>query len=161
MQWIADFEKALLELDSGIADFGKSQPELEDACVALVMLNRLKADFSVVYEQLVKIVSESMGDIPEVSLGDGSKIEKRSASDRKSWMHQDLAREVARRLNDMSVDMNTGERTMTTEEMIIKVLDFLQPSYWRVKALGELGINADKFCEVSETKESIIVRKAK
>lgn len=161
MEWIADFEKALLGLDSSITEFGKTTPDLEDACAALVMLNRLKTDFGIVYEELAKIVSESMGDIPEVSLGDGSKIEKRSASDRKSWMHQDLVKEVARRLNDISIDLETGERTMTSEEMIIKVLDFVQPSYWRVKALGEIGISADKFCEVGETKESIIVRKAK
>lgn len=161
MEWIDHFEKSLLDLDSSISEFSKSNPALEDACMALSALNRIKADFGVVYEQLAKIVSDLMGDIPEVMLQDGSKIEKRSASDRKSWMHQDLAREVAKRLNDMSIDMSTGEKTMTSEEMVVKVLDFVQPSYWRVKALGEIGITADKFCEVSEAKESIIVRKAK
>ena len=70
-------------------------------------------------------------------------------------------REVARRLDDISVDMDTGERTMSAQEMVIKVLDYVQPSYWRVKELGKIGISADKFCEVGETKESIIVRKAK
>lgn len=161
MNWIDDFEKSLLALDENIVAFGKEQPSLDDACVALVALNKLKGDLTVVYEQMVKIVSGAMGDIPEFTLPDGSKIEKRSASDRKAWMHEPLIHEVARRIQDISVDLETGERTMSTEDMIVKVLDFVQPSYWRVKALNELGISADKFCEVGETKESIIVRKAK
>jgi hypothetical protein len=161
MDWINDFEKSLLALDECIVSFGKSEPSLEDASLALVALNKLKADFGIVYEQMAKIVSEAMGEIPEFILPDGSKIEKRSASDRKSWMHDALIHEVARRIQDISVDLETGERTMSTEDMIVKVLDFVQPSYWRVKALGELGITADRFCEVGEPKESIIVRKAK
>lgn len=161
MNWIDDFEKSLLALDESIVAFGKEQPSLDDACAALVALNKLKGDLTIVYEQMVKIVSAAMGDIPEFTLPDGSKIEKRSASDRKAWMHEPLIHEVARRIQDISVDLETGERTMSTEDMIVKVLDFVQPSYWRVKALNELGISADKFCEVGETKESIIVRKAK
>jgi hypothetical protein len=45
--------------------------------------------------------------------------------------------------------------------MMIKMLDYCAPSYWRVKELAKIGINADKFCDVSESKESIIVRRAK
>jgi hypothetical protein len=62
---------------------------------------------------------------------------------------------------DMSVDMDTGEILSTPEEMITKVLDFLQPSYWRIKELQKIGIDADNYCEVKEAKASIIVRKAK
>lgn len=161
MQWLDDFEKSLLDLDSSISEFGKSTPSMTEACEALVILNRIKTEFSIVYEQLAKVVSDAMGDIPEVVLSDGSKIEKRSGADRKSWMHDALAHEVAKRIQDISIDLDTGERTMSVENMIVKVLDYMQPSYWRVKALNEIGISADKFCEVGESKESIIVRKAK
>lgn len=161
MQWIDDFEKSLLNLDSSISEFGKENPSMQDACEAFALLNRLKADFGVVYEQLAKIVSNSMGDIPEIILPDGTKVEKRSGADRKSWMHSELAHEVARRIQDIAIDLDTGERTMSVEDMIVKVFDYVQPSYWRVKALGEIGVLADKFCEVGESKESIIVRKAK
>ena len=41
----------------------------------------------------------------------------------------------------------------------MKLLDYLQPSYWRIKELSKLGINADQYCEVGELKTSIIVRK--
>lgn len=161
MEWINDFEKALLSLDNAISEFGRSNPVIDDVAEAIVGLNKLKTDFALVYDGLANIVSLAFGDIPEFTLPDGSKIEKRGATDRKSWKHLDLAAEVARRLDDISVDMDTGERTMSAQEMVIKVLDYVQPSYWRVKELGKIGISADKFCEVGETKESIIVRKAK
>ena len=161
MQWIDDFEKSLLSLDRSISEFSKEKPSMQEACESLVLLNRLKVDFVIVYDQLAKIVSEAMGDIPEIILSDGSKVEKRSAADRKSWMHTELAHEVARRIQDIAVDLDTGERVMSVEDMIVKVFDYVQPSYWRVKALGEIGVSADKFCEVGESKESIIVRKAK
>jgi hypothetical protein len=35
----------------------------------------------------------------------------------------------------------------------------VQPSYWRIKELSAIGINADNYCEVDEPKTSIIVRK--
>lgn len=158
---IDDFNKSLLDLDEAITALEKSNITIEDACSALVALNRIKGEFSLVYDLLGKVVSEILGDVPEFMLPDGSRIEKRSASDRKAWMHDPLIREVARRLQDIAIDLETGERTMSTEDLIVKVLDFVQPSYWRVKALNEIGISADKFCEVGETKESIIVRKAK
>ena len=161
MQWIDDFEQSLLDLDLSISQFGKSSPSMDEACEAIVKLNRLKTELTIVYDQLAKIVSEAMGDIPEFTLPDGSKIEKRSGADRKSWMHDALAHEVAKRIQDISIDLDTGERIMSVEDMIVKIFDYVQPSYWRVKALGEIGVPADKFCEIGETKESIIVRKAK
>jgi hypothetical protein len=55
--------------------------------------------------------------------------------------------------------MDTGEIVMSQEDMIANVLDYVQPSYWRIKELQNIGINPDHFCEVGETKTSIIVRK--
>jgi hypothetical protein len=69
--------------------------------------------------------------------------------------------EVARRLVFESIDMETGEIMVSPEQLILKVLDFVQPSYWRIKELSKIGINADKFCEVGEHKTNIIVRKGK
>lgn len=161
MEWVDRFGQAVLDLDEAISAFSKSDPDLEQACEALVAVNRLKGELGIVYQQLEAIVSQVMDQVPEIQLSDGSKVEKRSASDRKAWKHADLATEVARRLSDMSVDLDTGEIVMSPEEMVVKVLDFVQPSYWRVKELNKIGITADRFCEVGEPKESIIVRKAK
>jgi hypothetical protein len=102
-----------------------------------------------------------MGSLPEFITTDGSKVEKRAGNDRKKWRHEELAQNIASRLSDMSVDMSTGEITMTPQEMVVKLLDYCAPSYWRVKELAKIGISADKFCEVEEKEASIIVRKAK
>jgi hypothetical protein len=55
--------------------------------------------------------------------------------------------------------MDTGEVMLTQEELIVKLLDYMQPSYWRVGELNKLGINADNYCETGEPKVSLIVRK--
>lgn len=127
----------------------------------LVAINRLKAEMGIVYDSLATHVSHIMDQQGEVQLEDGSKIEKKWASDRKGWQHQELAATVAQRLIQSSVDMDTGEILYTQEQVIAKLLDFVQPSYWRIKELQKIGINADMYCEVGETKSSIIVRKAK
>ena len=124
-------------------------------------LHALKADMSVVYDSACAVLVRSMKSVPEMVLSDGTKIEKRAASDRKKWQHDALAKNVASRIGDMAVDMETGEVVLTPQDMMVKMLDYCAPSYWRVKELAKIGINADKFCDVSESKESIIVRRAK
>lgn len=161
MNALQSFNQAILDLDKDLTAYIRTEPDLADLCATLVALNRFKADLATVYDSVSLTVSEKMAQLPEVLLPDGSRVEKKVASDRRSWKHETLALEVARRLNNMAIDLDTGEITMTTEEMVAKLLDYVQPSYWRVKELGKIGINADNYCEVGETKESIIVRKAK
>ena len=102
-----------------------------------------------------------MGDVPETTTATGHLVEKKSGSDRKKWDHDGLAKNVASRINDMSIDLETGEMTMSPQDMMLKLLDFAAVSYWRVKELGKIGVSADEFCEVSEAKTNIIIRKAK
>lgn len=158
-EWVAKFHKSILELDEAIDKFRDEVESEEDACAALVALNRAKSDFGMVYDHLSSIVSQVMQDSPEVSLPDGSKVEKKFSSSRTGWRHKDLGSAVAGRIVDMSIDMDTGEVLATPAEMITQVLDFVQPSYWRIKELQRLGINPDMYCEVGDTKTSIIVRK--
>ena len=150
-----------MELDNSLTDFIKSEPGIDEVCAALVALNIMKGELSIVYDGLAHVVSQIMDQEGEVALADGSKVEKKWSSDRKGWQHRDLASAVASRLIQSSIDMDTGEVLYTQEEIIGKILDFVQPSYWRVKELQKIGINADMYCEVGETKSSIIVRKAK
>jgi hypothetical protein len=157
--WVARFYKSILELDQDIEEFRDKVQSVEEACAALVALNRAKADFGMVYDHLSSIVSQAMEDSPEVALSDGSKVEKKFSSSRTGWRHKDLGSAVAGRIVDMSIDMDTGEVLATPAEMITQVLDFVQPSYWRIKELQRLGINPDMYCEVGDTKTSIIVRK--
>ena len=161
MNALESFNQALLDLDKALSEFIRSAPDLNELCSTLVAVNRFKGDLATVYDGLSTEVSTRMAQLPEVLLPDGSRVEKKVASDRRGWKHEPLALEVARRLNDMAIDLDTGEITMKPEEMVAKLLDYVQPSYWRVKELGKIGINADNYCEVGETKESVIVRKAK
>lgn len=159
--WVARFHKSILELDEAIDTFRDEVESVEDACAALVALNRAKFDFGMVYDHLSSVVSQAMEDSPEVDLPDGSKVEKKFSSSRTGWRHKDLGSVVAGRIVDMSIDMDTGEILATPAEMITQVFDFIQPSYWRIKELQRLGINPDMYCEVGDTKTSIIVRKSK
>lgn len=158
--YIQDFNNALLSLDEKLAA-AKDSLSLEETAEILLKLNRFKDDLKAIYGGVEKLLSDLMGQMPEIALSDGSRIEKNSAVSRKSWKHKDLATEVASRLKDMSVDMDTGEVVMSAEDMVVKMLDYVYPSYWKVKELGKIGINADKYSEVGEAKDSIIVRKAK
>jgi hypothetical protein len=155
-----DANRSLMELERAFSKLGESK-DIETVCSALVEAHLLKASMSVAYDSLCHIVTGVMGNLPEFITTDGSKVEKRAGNDRKKWRHEELAQNIASRLSDMSVDMSTGEITMTPQEMVVKLLDYCAPSYWRVKELAKIGISADKFCEVEEKEASIIVRKAK
>jgi hypothetical protein len=160
-QFAENFRKLIIDLDADVQSFVNSDPTLEEVCIALVALNHAKVELGIVYDSLVGKVSQIMDQNPEVVLPDGSSIEKKWANDRKGWRHKELAQEVSTRLSQMAVDMDTGEVLYSQQELISMLLDYVQPSYWRIKELQKIGLNADNYCEVGETKASIIVRKAK
>jgi hypothetical protein len=55
--------------------------------------------------------------------------------------------------------MDTGEVVLSPADMVIKLLDYVAPSYWRVGELNKIGINADNYCETSDPEVSLILRK--
>lgn len=158
--YVEDFTRALLSLDMNLTE-DKSSWDMQQAAEIVLQLNRFKDDLKIIYDGVSSILSDLMGQAPEIILSDGSKIEKTSAPTRKGWKHKEIAADVASRIHDMSIDMDTGEIVLSPEDMMTKMLDYLYPSYWKVKELGKIGINADQYSEVGEIKESIIVRKAK
>ncbi len=158
--YLEDFTRALLALDMSLTE-EKSAWTMEQAAEIVLQLNRFKDDLKVIYDGVSGILSDLMGETPEINLADGSKIEKNSAPSRKGWKHKEIAGVVAGKIHDMSIDMDTGEIILTPQEMMTKMLDYVYPSYWKVKELGKIGVNADQYSEVGEIKESIIVRKAK
>jgi hypothetical protein len=163
-QWqeqLTQISSALIDLEKQFVALSENDVDISKLADAIVGLHSLKADISVVYDGACKIMIDKMGDIPEVNLEGGHKVEKKSGADRKSWNHAELAKNVASRINDMAVDMDTGEVVMTPQDMMVKMFEFAAVSYWRVKELSKIGISADNFCEVGEAKTNIIVRKAK
>lgn len=158
---IQELRSAIMELDKDISSFLKENPSAEEAGTALAELNFLKRDISLVYDLFAGALSEIMGPVESLHLSDGTTIEKKSSYDRKGWKHADLGSAVAERLVKMSIDMDTGEVTKSPKEIAQEMLSYCAPSYWRIKELNKIGLNADNFSEVGELKTSIIVRKPK
>ena len=125
----------------------------------MLQLNLAKRDIVTGYDTLTHFVALKLGDETEISLGEGALIEKKTAYDRKAWEHKKLGSAVVDKLVKMSIDMDTGEVIKTPSEIAIQLLDFCAPSYWRVKELSSIGINADMYCETGQLKTTIIVRK--
>jgi hypothetical protein len=157
---ISSMRKSIMELEQAFRE-NFSSADAQTICEAISDVHLIKGDISSVYEYLSKMTVDSLGQIPEVTLSDGTKVEKRAGSDRKKWDHEGIAKNVASRLGDMAIDMETGEVTMTPQDMVTKLLDYAAVSYWRVKELSKIGISADNFCEVTESEPSIIIRRAK
>ena len=90
---------------------------------------------------------------------EGATIEVKSGSSRKAWDHQSLAEDVAQRIYESSIDIDTGEVKKNPKEMMADMLKYGAVSYWRVGALKDLNIDPDEYCEVSPPKTSLIVRR--
>jgi hypothetical protein len=158
--YLSSLSLTVIELDTALTS-AREKMTLEEAADILVALNRHRDDVKIVYDSLSHLVGQLMNQQSEMLAGDGTKIEKKGDVNRTGWKHKDLANEVVSRLSEMAIDTSTGEVMLSSQEMAMKMLDYIQPSYWRIKELSTLGINADNFSKVGEYKESIIVRKAK
>jgi 50S ribosomal subunit-associated GTPase HflX len=146
-----------------LAQLDERADEVGDDVVAgaeiLLELNLAKADLGMVYNRVSGVVADLMGSDPILNLRDGATVECRQASARKTWQHKELAEAVIDRIVDSSVDMRTGEVVRSPKEMALEMLNYLAPSYWRVGKLNDIGLNADLYCETSDPKTSVIIRK--
>ena len=158
---VDELNEKISAADAVVSEMKDSGTDMNEMAEYVSALHLAKANMGIAYDFACSALSASMSSVPEMVLSDGTKIEKRAAADRKKWQHDNLAQNVASRSSDMAVDLETGEVVLTPQDMMVKMLDYCAPSYWRVKELAKIGINADKFCDVSESKESIIVRRAK
>jgi hypothetical protein len=110
------------------------------------------------FDTLCQVLDPLMGEEAEIRSPGGTLIEKKWSKPRKAWRHQELASVVAHRIRNLSVDPDTGEVLLSPEEQIAELIRYAAPSYWRVKELKTLGIDADGYCEVGESTPSIVVR---
>ena len=147
----------IVKLDEYLCSEDVAAKPLEDALHLLMELNELKKDLAFVYDSFAaKMVDRMQSENSTiVSLDHGVEVKCMTGAPRKKWDNHKLMSDVYNRLQQSSVDMDTGEVKLSTEELVIKLLDYVSPSYWRVKALGEIGINADLYCETGESKTSI------
>lgn len=159
--WVEQHNQAVLDLERNVSDLKNDPPTLADACEILVKLSEFKTAMSIIAHDMENIVIELFTNEDIFVSQNGTTIEKKMDTNRKGWKHKDLAEAVSDRITSMAIDMDTGEITMSPREMVVKLLDFVQPSYWRLKPLNEVGINPDDYCTVGDTKPVISVRKAK
>jgi len=162
VKFFSDFQESLLSLDSRVSQLkAMDTVTVDEWCQMILEISNFKTQLSFVYEAVTSSALEAMSETEIITLQSGDTIEKKWSKDRKGWKHKELAEIVAERIEDSSVDLDTGERVLTTSDMIKKMLEYVQPSYWRVTALSELGINADDYCQAGESKPSISIKKAK
>ena len=146
----------LAKLDERVEHVSEDASEVANL---VLEMNLAKNDLGLVYDSLTHVLGQLMESEPLIELRDVAMIERKVASSRKAWQHKELAGAVMERLAHSAIDMDTGEVLMSGSEMGLKMLDYLAPSYWRVGKLNEIGLTADLYCEASEPKTSVIVRK--
>ena len=146
-------------LDAKLADYTKDDHSVEESAGLLLELNLAKRDMGYLYDGLSTWLGSQMDGNQILGLRDMATVERKMSSSRSGWQHKDLARDVINRIEQSSVDMDTGEVVMTPAEMALRILDYVQPSYWRVGELNKIGLNPDNYCAGSESKISIIVRR--
>jgi hypothetical protein len=120
-------------------------------------LHEAKSQLADAWDYTSSLLIAIMGENPEIVFGN-KMIEKKVGAPRKSWRHDELADEVAKRIVASSIDMDTGEVMKSTEQMMLEMLSYGAVSYWRVKNLSKIGLVADEYCDVGEPKTSLVVR---
>jgi hypothetical protein len=154
-RWTTTVDGVLLEMyDAARAATGDTD-RLSDI---VVVLHGLLATTKDTYKEACDLLASAMGDEPEVVSPSGPVLEKKNGTPRKTWRHTEIGRDVAHRLVEMNIDMDTGEVLLGTEDLMVAMLDYAAPSYWRVKQLSQLGLVADDYCEQGEPTTSIVVR---
>jgi hypothetical protein len=159
-KWIEEFNTHLNNLYENVVQLSNSDLNTEYMCAVLAEIYEIKKNTGLIYDSMAKIVLDLLDGNETVAINDVV-IEKKYSKSRSGWQHKELATLVSNRIRQMSIDLETGEILLSTEEMIEKLLEYVQPSYWRTTQLSQIGIDVDDYCNSSETKESIIIRKAK
>ncbi|MBM89764.1 MAG: hypothetical protein CMQ41_15480 [Gammaproteobacteria bacterium] len=121
------------------------------------MLNQAKKDIQLLQKEVSDLILDSDWDHTPMSTQQFS-VETKTGNPRKKWDHKELASQVAKKIHDRSIDMDTGELMKSAEEQIQELLEYASPSYWRVTALKELGIDPDEYCEVQDPITNLIYR---
>lgn len=151
------FSFIIQQLDDAAVEVASKRSTPIEAASVVAEIHELKKAVADTWEHVSSLLSEAMGDDPEITLGD-IVVEKRTGAPRKAWRHDELSDEVARRIIGSAIDMDTGEMLKSPEIMMKEMLLYGAVSYWRVKNLAKIGLIADEYCDVGEPKISIIIR---
>lgn len=159
--WLQEHKRHVMDLYDHVKEVNSENVDLAQMCEILVAISIVRSDMGIIFEEMSKKTQAAMAEQEIVDLDNGYTVERRWSKPRKAWQHDELAEVVASRISRSAIDLDTGEVTMSTEEMMKEMLKYVQPSYWRVGALSSLGILADEYCETGEPVEKINIRNNK
>lgn len=149
----------LANLEKAVILASENEYSAEEAANAIASLHGMKSYANAIYKQYEEQALKSI-DVP-VRLESGALVEKKVGKPRKKWQHREIATELANRIVLESYDLDTGEVMRSKEEMIVELLKYAGVGYWKVGQLKKVGISADKYCDVGEPNESIVVTTSK
>lgn len=158
---LAAFNKQFVALSGKIEEYARTSDDGIDLLAELfILMDQFRKDVNMVNETVMSTVADRM-DAEVIFLDNGMQVDKKQGEDRKKWDHAALAVEVARKIQQLSIDPDTGEITMSPDEMMVKMLEYAAPSYWRLTQLRSIGVDADKYCEKSEGKIRLVPSQSK
>lgn len=149
-------------LESDIYKLSKSKLDADPKEVLQVATNlhEVKSRVGALYNELQSIITDEYDYFASPVVVDGATVEIKAGSSRKKWDHASISDDVARRIVNTSVDIDTGEVTKTPLEMLQEFTQYMGVSYWKVGKLKELHLDADEYCEVSPPKKNIVIRRS-
>jgi len=136
---------------------GSDQELAEGASLFHAFLDQAKGSYSLFVTEVINRIEYTPVPL-EVA---GATVEIKGGNTRKKWDHPAAAAEVAKRIMESSIDMDTGERLMDPEAMITELLKYAGVGYWKVKPMESIGLNVDMYCESTEGPKNLIVRRNK
>ena len=159
---VRDTLDSLDTLDGLIANLAKSELDSDPTEVLQVATNfhEAKSTTGYLYGELQQVITDEYDYFAQPVQIDGATIEIKAGSARKKWDHASISDDVARRIVNTSVDIDTGEITKTPLEMLQEFSQYMGVSYWKVGKLKELHLDADEYCEVSPPKKNIVIRRS-
>ena len=87
---VATLRKLIMELDNSFQE-NFASADAQSVCEAISDIHLIKGDISMTYDLCSKKAVTALGSIPEVILSDGTKVEQRGGSTRKTWDHVGIA----------------------------------------------------------------------
>lgn len=149
--------------DADVARFLEDEPEIPEMIEAATAIALIVDDAKTIYETLLAHLKDKMLEegTEEAVATNGQQVEISFSKTRRAWQHRELASIVAGRIFQSATDPDTGEILLSTQEMIESMLDYVQPSGWKIKALEGIGLNADNYCDAGDSSSRIYIRKAK
>lgn len=150
--------KQLKEVEDFLFSF-PDEVERDEMLQYAADLHLLKRYVGDLFDECQRIVTDRVGFVGSPVVVNGATVEIKAGASRKTWDHKSLMSDVSRRLVDKNIDLETGEIAKSPRELIEEAIDYMGVSYWKVSKLKELHIDADQYCEVSEGKKNLVIRR--